>query len=114
MSCFEILEHPGAKDPDFGNPLAANGAQNGAKIIQMVPKRVCRALGVDTFWGSQNRLASKITFGALQGTILIDFGDSSARKFDDFRMMLHRASDDTKARKCSEKHRSWDRTVILR
>ena len=31
MSCFEILEHPGAKTPDFGNPLAANGAQNGAQ-----------------------------------------------------------------------------------
>ena len=39
------------------------------KIAQMVSKRVCRAPGVDTFWGSQNRLASKIAFGALLGTI---------------------------------------------
>ena len=31
MSCFEILEHPGATAFDFGNPLAANGAQNGAQ-----------------------------------------------------------------------------------
>ena len=35
---------------------------------------MCRAAGVGTFWGSQNRLASKIAFGALLETILVDFG----------------------------------------
>ena len=33
---------------------------------------ICRAAGVGTFGGSQNRLASKIAFGALLETILVD------------------------------------------
>ena len=30
MSCFEILEHPGAKTLDFGNPSAASGGDLAA------------------------------------------------------------------------------------
>ena len=71
MSCFEILEHPGAKTFDFGNPVVPKMAP---EITQKVPKRVCRAPGVDTFWGSQNRLASKIAFGALLGIIWLILG----------------------------------------
>ena len=74
MSCFEILAHPGAKMLDFGIPWRPVVPKMAPKIAQMVPKRACRATGVDSFSGSQNRLASKIAFGALLGTIWLILG----------------------------------------
>ena len=55
-------------------PLTPSGAQNGAQDRPMLPKGDPKGCGLVTFWVSQNRLASKIAFGALLGTILVDFG----------------------------------------
>ena len=59
---------------DFWGPLGSDGAQNGAKIAQVVPKYRKKTLPGPPKDGSWNRLASRIAFGALLDTILVDFG----------------------------------------
>ena len=57
----------------LGTPWRPAGYQMTPKITQVVPKACKKVSGWITFWGSSNRLAPKIVFGALFGTILMDF-----------------------------------------
>ena len=65
---------------DVGTPWRPVVPKMAPRIVQMVPKGDPKGCGLVTFWVSQNRLASKIAFGALLGTILVDFGSPVAPK----------------------------------
>ena len=57
----------------LGTPWHPVGHQMTSKITQVAQKDSKKASGAHTFWGSWNRLASKITFGAFLGTTFVDF-----------------------------------------